>query len=30
MLKMRSYADKLIEGLDETEFLDKVKLAQIN
>lgn len=30
ILKMRSYADKLIEGLDETDFVDKVKTAQIN
>ncbi|HHT38555.1 MAG TPA: leucine--tRNA ligase [Mollicutes bacterium] len=30
MLKMRSYADKLIEGLDETDFIDRVKTAQIN
>ena len=27
---MRDYAEKLFEGLDETEFLDKVKVAQIN
>lgn len=30
MLRMRDYAEKLLEGLDETEFLDKVKVAQIN
>jgi leucyl-tRNA synthetase len=30
MLRMRSYADKLIEGLDETDFIDRVKTAQIN
>ena len=30
MLKIRSYADKLIEGLKETKFLDKIKMAQIN
>jgi len=30
MLKMSSYADKLLDGLDETEFLDKIKTAQIN
>ncbi len=30
MLKMRSYADKLIEGLKETDFVDRVKTAQIN
>lgn len=30
MLKMQSYADKLIEGLEETEFVDRVKTAQIN
>lgn len=30
MLKMSSYADSLIEGLDDTDFLDKIKTAQIN
>ncbi len=30
MLKMSAYADSLIEGLKDTEFLDKIKLAQIN
>src|SRR5574344_1073058 len=30
MLKMRDYADKLIEGLDETDFQEKTKVAQIN
>ncbi|MCI8498886.1 MAG: class I tRNA ligase family protein [Bacilli bacterium] len=30
MLKMSAYADSLIEGLDDTEFLDKIKTAQIN
>ncbi len=30
MLKMSSYADSLIEGLKDTEFLDKIKTAQIN
>ena len=30
MLKMSEYADKLIDGLPNTEFLDKVKTAQIN
>ena len=30
VLKMSEYADKLIDGLDDTEFLDKVKTAQIN
>lgn len=30
MLKMSSYADKLLEGLDETEFMDKIKTAQVN
>ena len=30
MLKMSEYADKLIDGLPDTEFLDKVKTAQIN
>ena len=30
LLKMSAYADKLIDGLKDTEFLDKVKTAQIN
>ena len=30
MLKMSSYADKLLEGLDDTEFMDKIKTAQVN
>ncbi len=30
MLRMRSYADKLIDGLAETDFIDRVKTAQIN
>ena len=30
MLKMSSYAERLLEGLKETEFLDKIKTAQIN
>ena len=30
MLRMGSYADKLLEGLDETEFIDKIKTAQVN
>ena len=30
VLKMSNYADKLLDGLDDTEFLDKVKTAQIN
>ncbi len=30
MLKMRSYADKLLDGLEETKFIDRVKTAQIN
>ncbi len=30
MLKMSSYADSLIEGLNDTEFLEKIKTAQIN
>lgn len=30
VLKMSEYADKLIDGLDDTEFLEKVKTAQIN
>ena len=27
MLKMTAYADKLLEGLDKTEFLDKIKTS---
>ncbi len=30
MLKMSSYAEKLLEGLDKTDFMDKIKIAQIN
>ncbi len=30
VLRMSNYADKLIDGLSDTEFLDKVKTAQIN
>ena len=30
VLRMSEYADKLIDGLKDTEFLDKVKTAQIN
>ena len=30
MLKMSSYADRLLEGLEETEFMEKIKTAQIN
>ncbi len=30
LLKMSDYADKLLDGLKDTEFLDKVKTAQIN
>ncbi len=30
VLRMSAYADKLIDGLKDTEFLDKVKTAQIN
>lgn len=30
MLKMSAYADSLIEGLKDTEFLEKIKTAQIN
>lgn len=30
MLKMQSYADQLLEGLDDTNFQEKIKLAQIN
>ena len=30
ILKMTSYADKLLEGLKDTEFLEKIKTAQIN
>ena len=30
MLKMTAYADSLIEGLKDTDFMDKIKTAQIN
>lgn len=30
MLKMKDYSEKLIDGLKDTEILDKVKIAQIN
>ncbi len=30
MLKMTAYADSLIEGLNDTDFMDKIKTAQIN
>ncbi len=30
MLKMSSYAEELLEGLNDTDFVDKVKTAQIN
>ncbi len=30
MLKMRDYAEDLLKGLDDTEFLDRIKLGQIN
>ena len=30
MLAMSTYADSLLEGLKDTEFLDKIKTAQIN
>ncbi len=30
VLRMSDYADKLLDGLDDTLFLDKVKTAQIN
>ncbi|MBC8401775.1 MAG: leucine--tRNA ligase [Candidatus Marinimicrobia bacterium] len=30
MLKITEYADKLIDGLDEVDFLDKIKAQQIN
>ena len=30
ILKMSSYAEALLDGLDETEFLDRIKTAQIN
>lgn len=30
MLKMSAYAEKLLNGLDDTEFIDRIKTAQIN
>ena len=30
MLAMSTYADRLLEGLDKTEFMEKIKVAQIN
>ena len=30
MLKMTAYAQRLLDGLDKTEFLEKIKVAQIN
>ncbi len=30
MLKMSAYAQRLLDGLDKTEFLEKIKVAQIN
>ena len=30
LLRMSSYADKLLDGLKNTDFLDKVKTAQVN
>ena len=30
MLKMSSYADRLLDGLAKTEFMEKIKTAQIN
>ena len=30
VLRMSDYADKLLDGLKDTEFLEKVKLAQVN
>ncbi|MBE6152028.1 MAG: leucine--tRNA ligase [Firmicutes bacterium] len=30
MLRMSDYAERLLEGLDETEFVDRIKTAQIN
>ena len=30
MLKMTAYADSLIEGLNDTDFMEKIKTAQIN
>ena len=30
MLKMQSYSEKLLEGLDDTNFIDRIKTAQVN
>ena len=30
MLRMSNYAEKLLSGLEKTEFVDRVKLAQVN
>ena len=30
MLRMSDYAEKLLSGLDQTEFLDRIKTAQVN
>ena len=30
MLRMRDYAEELLKGLDDTEFLDRIKIGQIN
>ncbi|MGM9877358.1 MAG: leucine--tRNA ligase [Bacilli bacterium] len=30
MLKMSDYAQKLLDGLDKTEFMNKIKVAQVN
>lgn len=30
MLRMSNYAEELLEGLDETDFIDRVKTAQVN
>ncbi len=30
MLKMSDYAQRLLDGLDKTEFMNKIKIAQIN
>lgn len=30
LLKMSAYADKLIDGLDDTDFIERVKTAQVN
>jgi len=30
MLRMSDYAEKLLDGLDQTEFVDRIKTAQVN